>query len=673
MKDFKPLGIRFVKETQSGLKYEFQDQEVELNISKADRKLAVEFLYLCNGKENFELIAKELKVKVSKLIPLVKILREHQIIIDSRELFKFYHEAGSMPGPFLSKINNQEQVTFKDKPITSKKILKIINGLTTFSVVNSPLEYFVLLNHRCGKFSAGLYKFNANKKELINLYKKSSEKLNKFLFTSDVSTNSSLFIFVVANHKLLKYSYANRAYRYLFLESGKVMQGAFQLAKRENIDIAECNEFNDKAVSSFLNLAETQFCTTTLILGTENKKPRKPISLQAKVDDLSKFLTKKNYIRNIEVKSYQENDYIMQKYATMATSFQISKNGRTYTTCGVAETVSESRLKCLVEMYERYACSLLRTDKEIVYNNQKNFFSITTSAPQNRNFLRKKKLQSIAQGIKVKCVHAVDLKDNKKYLVPIDEVFYPIKKALFYKANSSGVAAHYDKDLAIKNALYELIERDAVLVSWYAKKKANILDNVFLSDDLKQRVVNLEKKNVKVDFLDLTLDSCAVILCLIHNQKYPKTTIGCSANVEIDKAIEKSLDEAELMLNTWNEEADTNRLVGIKDVENTIDHGNIFARVNLKHSEYGWLLSGQKTKKVEPPISEFKELIRKFEPKLIDINKKREVGLYVVRVMSDKLLPLTFGFGSEHYGHTRLKELDLNWGSEYPSLPHFIP
>ena len=41
--------------------------------------------------------------------------------------------------------------------------------------------------------------------------------------------------------------------------------------------------------------------------------------------------------------------------------------------------------------------------------------------------------------------------------------------------------------------------------------------------------------------------------------------------------------------------------------------------------------------------------------------------------MSQKLLPLTFGFGGEHYGHNRLKEIELNWGSEYPSLPHFIP
>jgi hypothetical protein len=84
-------------------------------------------------------------------------------------------------------------------------------------------------------------------------------------------------------------------------------------------------------------------------------------------------------------------------------------------------------------------------------------------------------------------------------------------------------------------------------------------------------------------------------------------------------------------------------------------------------------LQGEKIKKIDQPITNFPELIRKFEPKVIDINKKRDLGLYVVRVMSHKLIPITFGFGSEHYGHVRLKELDLSWSSEYPSLPHFIP
>ncbi len=695
-KDFRPMCIRFIKETQTGLKYETQDQEVELEIPEEDKKIASDFLFLCNGRDGLEKIAEELKVKVSKLAPLVKILTNHKIILDSRELFKSFQETESFPGPYFYDSGNpnikilkkrNENKIFGNEILTSKKILKILSEMCAskdnlgalFLEDLYQLEFYVVLNYQLSGLKAGLYKFNPHKKELINLLKSSSAKLNNFLFSTDIAENSTATIFIVANHKFLNYIYPNRSYRYIFLRSGHLAQKAFQTAIKEKVCLVECCEFNDKAVSSFLNLDENQFCSTTLILGTENKKSKDPDynskleSTQEKVDRLTEFLTKKNFIRNIEVKSYHTNEYVMQKYATMATSFKHVNNSRTYTTCGVADTIVESKIKCLVEMYERYACSILRTDKEIVYKKQKNFFSITGYAPQNEKFLLNKKLKQINVGDKVKCVNSIGLHDNEKYLVPVDEVFYPVKQAMFYKANSSGVAAHYDKDLAIKNALYELIERDAVLVAWYAKKTPKILDNNFLSVDLKRRVDTLRNRKAKVFFLDATLDSCAVIICVIHQDNYPKTSVGCSANIEVNKAIEKSLDEAELMLNTWNEEADTNRVVEIQDIENTVDHGNIFARVNLKNSKYKWLLGGEKIKEVKPVIADFKELIKKFEPKLVDINKKRDEGIYVVRLMTEKLLPLTFGFGSEHYGHTRLKELDLSWGSEYPSPPHFIP
>jgi len=677
MKDFRPICVHFVKETITGLRYECGDNDIELELSSRDKEIAINFLYFCNGKDSLEEIAKELKVKVTKLKPLIDILVEHKIIVDSRELYKFYHDAGSIPGPYKpnSGIDNVKSLRISpsvpfvgEGAITHHKMLKIVNGLS-LSEEKYPLEFFVLLNHDYGELESGLYKLIDSKTRLVKLFKKFSTKLNKFLFTKNVVENSSAIVFVVTNYELSKTMYANREYRLCFLNSGRIVQNAFQLAEKEKVSLFECNEFNDNAISSFLNLKETQFCTTTLILGTSSENK----NMEDKVDKLREFLTKKKFLRTIQVKTYQTDKYFMQKYATMAMSFKNNQNGKASTTCGVAETIIESELKCLVEMYERYTSGLLRVDKEITYNNQKNFFSIASLAPQNKRFLKKKKLKQINLGQKVKCVNAIGLLDTKKYLVPVDEVFYPYKEAMYYKANSSGVAAHYDKDQAIKNAFFELIERDAVLVTWYSKKSPSILDDSLLSEDIRQRVASLEKNNIKVNFLDVTKDSCVVILCLIHNQKYPKTSVGCSANFDIDKAIEKSLDEAELMLNTWNKESEVNRLVVKQDVETVIDHGNIFARVNLKNSEYKWIIEGEIIKQITPQITELNDLIKKFEPKVVDINKKKDLGLHVVRVMSDKLLPLTFGYGSEHYGHARLKELNLNWGREYPSLPHFIP
>jgi hypothetical protein len=47
-------------------------------------------------------------------------------------------------------------------------------------------------------------------------------------------------------------------------------------------------------------------------------------------------------------------------------------------------------------------------------------------------------------------------------------------------------------------------------------------------------------------------------------------------------------------------------------------------------------------------------------------------GLQVVRVLSEKLIPINFGYGSEHRGHPRMAMVGCSWGEEYPSIPHFF-
>jgi hypothetical protein len=270
-KDFKPVCIRFVKETQTGLKYEMQDHDVDLELSIADRKTAVNFLYFCNGKEKLEDIAKEINVKVSVLIPLVKILIKHNIILNSNEIFKYFHEASSIPGPYVQNlVGKQSYKTFSEQVLPLKKILRILNVLS-LSVQNHQLDSFITLNRTYGGLLPGLYKFNTTKKELINLSKITNTKLNKFLFTSDVAVNASAIIFVVANHKLSSSTYTNRSYRYLFLESGKVKQIAYQVAAKEKAFLVECDEFNDKAISSFLNLGEYQITYFSELLTMKNE------------------------------------------------------------------------------------------------------------------------------------------------------------------------------------------------------------------------------------------------------------------------------------------------------------------------------------------------------------------------------------------------------------------
>ena len=62
-----------------------------------------------------------------------------------------------------------------------------------------------------------------------------------------------------------------------------------------------------------------------------------------------------------------------------------------------------------------------------------------------------------------------------------------------------------------------------------------------------------------------------------------------------------------------------------------------------------------------------------FKPIVVDITpQKHRCGLTVVRVLSEKLMPINFGYGTEHYGHPRVTELQLRWSWMYPAIPHFF-
>ena len=234
--DFRPKCVRFVKETEKGLKYDFDNLVVDLEISDADKKLATDFLYLCNGKYSLEELAGKLNVKVSILTPLADVLHKHKIILDSRKLYTLNHEAGFLPGPYQYDFDSDDIRIFKDlsyKKIENEKgaelnrheptfltellmkrksyrefestslpfpkVEKILQGLymgnSSHFVPSAgafyPLEFYVILNYNYDKFKSGLYKYNHLRNELVNLHTEVSPKLNKFLFSSNVVENSS--------------------------------------------------------------------------------------------------------------------------------------------------------------------------------------------------------------------------------------------------------------------------------------------------------------------------------------------------------------------------------------------------------------------------------------------------------------------------------------------------
>ena len=68
------------------------------------------------------------------------------------------------------------------------------------------------------------------------------------------------------------------------------------------------------------------------------------------------------------------------------------------------------------------------------------------------------------------------------------------------------MAAHFNKEIAIDTALYELIERDTFSVTWYSKRRVNSINHECLPLDLRDRISEWKQLGYNVSILDLTLD-----------------------------------------------------------------------------------------------------------------------------------------------------------------------
>jgi ribosomal protein S12 methylthiotransferase accessory factor YcaO len=179
----------------------------------------------------------------------------------------------------------------------------------------------------------------------------------------------------------------------------------------------------------------------------------------------------------------------------------------------------------------------------------------------------------------------------------------------------------------------------------------------------------ITEQGYKVKLLNLTTDSVPVVLAIIHSsENYPYFVSGAGAATNFQLAMTKAYNEAEFMLVSWRKIKA--KQINPEQVVAPADHGKLFFQPKQK-KHVKWLLeSPEESLPDKAPLTDF---LTKFDPILVDLSSKVERnGLHVIRALSDKLLPINFGYGNEHYGHQRPNVLGLDWKRKLPAFPHFF-
>lgn len=663
----------------------------------------------CNGHFTLEEIAALSQVEITLVNDIVEFFLENQIVYDSTKLYAYYQQVTSNPMPFrnqmspedISALSGGRKRKFGDthKPnLRTKSVRDYLKGyehshralLSLFQNVFGkevpeypsagglyPVQAYLYLSRNGIDMNRGLYLYDFEEGFVRQVITPDLALIYKAFESHSLVEDSGAVVVLVANLEVSQRKYSNRSYRYACLEAGHIAQNFYQQVKPLELSACEYGGFCDEIIAQHFNLADTQLPITTLLLGKEDSENKGQYLLhtyEAKktaYDLMQKYVP--TQIKELQIRSYTYQEAEIPLFSSYTT---FDSQGAELMAFGNDYSINKAVIKSIAEAIERKSSGNTRVDLKSTYVDNEKFLNPQEHYPLHPDYTNYSDFfTALDKTREYEWVEGESLFTGEKVNVLIDSVFYPFaKKALDRKpthwASSNGVAAHTQRSKAIENALFELIERDALMVNWYTQSPVTkIVGNI--PQHIKDRVyIWKEQFGYEIMHLNLTLDSLPVVVTAFLNPKgYPAFAAGAGCGYTLAEAIEKSFVEAEFMVTSWSENKQDP--VAFNKVQKVHDHALLyFYPRHLDKLEY--LLSSPEKEEVVFKKSTI-DVISKFKPVAVDLKKPDWVGdILVVHLFSKYLMPINFGYGLEAYRHPRIERLGLTWAHDYPAFPHYF-
>jgi len=350
-----------------------------------------------------------------------------------------------------------------------------------------------------------------------------------------------------------------------------------------------------------------------------------------------------------------------RKYIFSYSSKIMGDNLNAFYTEGGSASVDNSiaKDKAVFEAVERYSGSKIPTSlKSDPYNkiqnqvSDPNSFIFFADDQYSKNDFPYKKYNSQDQ---IEWVEGLLLNNSSKILIPAFAVYLGYNQKLpssgkYFPTASCGLAVHKTKKASIVNGILELIERNNAMKIWLNKLSAPVVDHSSISSSkLKLLLHNIEKEGLIAKVIlssqELQIPSFIGII-YSRNNNSPFMTIGLSAGADIEKTMQKSLEEALMVRSSLEYSKKTHGEIIFQknqsQVKSFFDHCLYYAQ-SEKKKDWNFMIKG-------PPIS-IKQIRRKLpvtdlllnpHDALLAILKKHGYDTYAVNLSSDiaKLMKL---------------------------------
>jgi ribosomal protein S12 methylthiotransferase accessory factor len=240
-------------------------------------------------------------------------------------------------------------------------------------------------------------------------------------------------------------------------------------------------------------------------------------------------------------------------------------------------------------------------------------------------------------------------------------------------ANSSGTAANRGTETAVRHAVFELVERDAFMITWLNRLETPRIIHASLPSWAQRRIGALEREGFRVIVKDLTLDLAPVILVFAQSDVLPMTTCSACSSFEPVEALKHALEEVEAGIYCRLRNPIVQPINPL-EVHRTYHHGDLYGRREY-YCRADFLAHSSKTLPFSRTAGNaprtWEHLLERFNTMglslvTVDLGKnphcQRKKGLTIVKVFVPGIIPMSFGYGLEPCGMERLYSLPVQLG-----------
>lgn len=373
---------------------------------------------------------------------------------------------------------------------------------------------------------------------------------------------------------------------------------------------------------------------------------------------------------------------------------------------GCGFTWNQAILSAIGEGVERYCPTFYNIDKlkkasyaELVKQGEKAISPDKFSLFHNEQYKTEKfQYKPFTEDLVIYWDKVIDMFTHGEVYCPASFVYMPFSVDVNHISEqiSTGYAAHSDIYKAFLNGIFEVIERDAFMITWM-----NLLDipKISISGRLKTFVDKVVPSHMRLHLFDMTTDIKvpSVMGILVGKQEFGDfVAFSAATRMTYTDAINKTILELCQSVPYYryllyeNEKKEYNEFEELKSFE---DHSIFYT----KHPEYchcfkKWI--DQDANKVidyqeEKPWSDIdaiKNILQQFKYLNLNVYAKEvttsdvlDANFKVLRVICPQLIPLNGSFGKYYLGGERLYSTPVKMGfkrSTYDSLnrmPHPFP